>query len=144
MTLAHSSLTLLNHDGEIICSFQTRAPQLSNPNSCRRSETCASHQTKTKSARPAELRALIDHKLLYIHAYVASLCIVFACEQLWYVYCAPDWSVCGPVMSLCLLEPVCVGSSSRDRPAERTCSRYVNMRPVCMYAFIYLTRLKLP
>lgn len=82
--------------------------------------------------RPAELRALIDHKLLYINAHVG---IVSACKQLWDVYCAPDWSgcsVCVPVMSVCLCGFLC-----RDSPAEKTCALYVNVRPVyCMHSFI--------
>lgn len=42
-------------------------------------ETCASHQTKTRSLYPAELQGLIDHKLLYVHTYMSFQCIFSMC-----------------------------------------------------------------
>lgn len=78
----------------------------------------------------------MDHKLLYVNAYVG---IVSVCEQLWYVYCAPDCSdrslIYVPVMSLCLLQPVCVGSCTETALQRRhaACMLICGLSTVCIH-----------
>lgn len=129
---AHSSLTLLNHSGKNISSFHTMSSSVLKSKQLQPlTETC----TNSRSVRPAELRVLTDHKVLYINAYVGTVSV---CEQLWYVYCAPDWSdwsVCVPVMSLCLLSPVCVGSCTETALQRRhaACMLICGLSIVCVH-----------
>lgn len=126
---AHTSLTLLNHSGKNISSFHTMSSSVLKSKQLQPlTETC----TKSKSVRPAELRVLIDHKLLYINAYVGTVSV---CEQLWCLLCPwLVWLVCLCACNVFVSAFACLcGFLYRDSPAEKTCSLYVNMRPVyCM------------